>query len=153
MTGLLSKRVPGNLLAKGRDPISALRNEMENFFTSMWDGEGAWYGGTAPLMDLSENEKTVEVRMDLPGVNPKEIEIKIDRGMLTVSAERSEEKEEKGRKIHRIERRSGMFSRALALPCAVSEDEVAAVYKDGVLTITLPKTEEARVKRIEVKAS
>lgn len=154
MTGLLTKRVPGgNLLAKGRDPFTTLRNEVENLFTGLWDGDGAWFGGTAPLMDVTETDKTVEVRLDLPGVKAKEIEIKLDRGLLTVTAERNEEKEEKGRKMHRIERRTGMFTRALTLPCGVNEDEVAADYKDGVLLITMPKTDDARAKKIVVKGA
>jgi HSP20 family protein len=152
MTGVLVKRGPGNLLTKGREPFSALRNEMENWLSNFWDGDVAWYGGNTPLMDLTETDKTVEVRMDLPGVNPKEIEIKLDRGVLTVSGERTEEKEDKGKKIHRIERRTGMFSRAMTMPCAVSEDEVVAEYKDGVLRVTLPKSDEACARKIEVKS-
>jgi HSP20 family protein len=72
--------------------------------------------------------------------------------VLTISGQRQEEKEEKGQTFHRIERRSGSFSRSVTLPTAVAEDKVDAQYKDGVLTVTMSKTEEARSRKIKVKA-
>jgi HSP20 family protein len=71
--------------------------------------------------------------------------------MLTVAGERKEEKEEKGKTFHRVERLYGNFSRSVTLPCSVNEEEVAAEYKDGVLTIKLPKAEEAKAHKIKVK--
>jgi HSP20 family protein len=90
--------------------------------------------------------------MDLPGIAAKDIDVQVSGNVLTVSGHREEEKEEKGRTFHRLERRYGDFSRSVILPCAVVEDEVAAEYHDGVLTIKLPKTEESKAHKIKVKA-
>ena len=104
-------------------------------------------------MDVSETDKAVEVRLDVPGINPADVDIQLSSGTLTVRGERKEEEEEKDkdRNYHRVERRCGSFSRTVTLPCSVREDEAAAEYKDGVLTITLPKSEEAKTRRIKVK--
>jgi HSP20 family protein len=100
---------------------------------------------------MSETEKTISLRLDLPGVAPKEIDIQVSGNQLTVSGERKEEKEEKGETFHRVERRAGRFSRSIMLPCNVQDDKVEAKYQDGVLQITLPKTAEATARHIEVK--
>jgi HSP20 family protein len=136
-----------------RDPFAALREEMNQLRSRMWgDEEEGWFAGAlAPSVDLSETETAVEVRMDLPGVKPKDIDIQISGNVLTVSGQREEEKEEKGRTFHRVERSSGSFSRSLTLPTTVNESEIAAEYRDGVLTITLPKSEEAKPHKIKVK--
>ena len=104
-------------------------------------------------MDVSETDKTVEVRLDLPGIKPEDVDIQLCAGTLTVRGERreEEEKKDKERNYHRVERRYGNFSRSVTLPCGVREDEAAAEYKDGVLTVTLPKSEESKTRRIKVK--
>jgi HSP20 family protein len=89
--------------------------------------------------------------VDLPGVKPDDIDIRLSGNTLRLHGERKEEQQEKGRTFHRIERRRGNCSRSITLPCAVVEDEVAAEYNDGVLTVTLPKCEEAKSRKIEVK--
>lgn len=136
-----------------RGPVSGLLEEFEDAVGRLWEGrEDGWsFGYSVPSLDISETDKSVEVKLDLPGIKPKEIEIQLNGNVLTVSGERKEEQEEKGKTYHRVERRSGSFSRSITLPCAVQEDEVAAEYRDGVLTVTLPKTEEARTRKIAVK--
>jgi HSP20 family protein len=135
-----------------RGPLSNLRQEMEEWFTHAFNGEEAWpFGQMLPTLDMSETDQLVEVRMDLPGVDAKHIDIQISGNMLNVSGERKEEKEEKGKTWHRVERRCGSFSRSVVLPCPVNEDNVDAQYRDGILTIKLPKTEEAKARKIEVK--
>ena len=104
-----------------------------------------------PSLDVSETPSTVGVRMDVPGMNSEEIDIRLANGVLTISGERKEEMEEKGRTFHRVERSYGSFSRSITLPAAVAEDKVEAQYNDGVLTVTLQKTEEAKARKIEVK--
>ena len=104
-----------------------------------------------PSLDLSETPTTIEVRMDVPGIKAEEIDIQLANGVLTVSGERKEEKEEKGKTFHRVERHYGSFSRSVTLPSTVAEDKVDAQYHDGVLTVTLQKTEEAKSKKIKVK--
>jgi HSP20 family protein len=91
--------------------------------------------------------------MDIPGMEAKDIDIEVTGNTLNVSGERKEEKEEKGKTWHRIERKTGSFARSVTLPSAVMEEKVEAAYKDGVLTITLPKTEEAKTHKVKVKGN
>jgi HSP20 family protein len=154
MANTLTTRRPGGLTsAWRRDPFAALRDEMNDLRARFWgDEDEGWFGGAlAPSVDLSETDTAVEVSMDLPGVKAKEIDIQISGNVLTVTGQRQEEKEEKGRTFHRVERHSGSFSRSLTLPCAVNENEVGAEYRDGVLHITMPKSEEAKPHRNKVK--
>jgi HSP20 family protein len=153
MAGTLTKREPRALTPWFRRPFQSLLQEFEEFFPSFW-GDGGDFTLTlqgVPRADVSETENSVEVRIDLPGVKPEEIEIQVSGNMLTVSGERKEEKEEKGKTFHRVERTWGRYARSVMLPAAVNDAEAAAVYKDGVLTITLPKTEEAKAHKIKIK--
>lgn len=153
MAGPLTARGPSRLPSLWRrDPFTALQEEMSELRTRlMGDGGEGWFAGTiAPALDLSETDSTIEVRMDLPGMSAKDIDIQVSGNVLTISGKREEEKEEKGRTFHRIERRYGNFSRSVTLPCAVLEDDVAAEYHDGVLQVKLPKTEESKSHKIKV---
>ena len=135
-----------------REPFQSLREEMQDLAGRFWGEEGdGWLLGGAPSIDLSETDNSVEVKMDLPGIKANEIDIQVNGNLLTVSGERKEEKEEKGKTFHRVERRLGSFSRSVTLPCAVLEKEAAAECREGVLTITLPKAEEAKTHKIQVK--
>lgn len=153
MTKTLSTQSRRNLLPWfRRGPLGGLR-DIEDLFERFWEEEGDGWGTQllAPPLDLSETDKDITVRLDVPGVTAKEIDIQVSGNQLIISGERKEEKEEKGETFHRIERRAGRFSRSLTLPCAVQEDKIDAKYKDGVLTVGLPKTAEAKAHRIEVK--
>jgi len=136
-----------------RQGFSALRHEMEDLLARMWgDHEGSWWTGDVnPLVDLAETDKAFEIRMDVPGGEAKDFDIQVSGNVATIRGERREEKEEKGKTFHRVERRCGAFSRSLTLPGHVNEDEVAAEYANGVLTITLPKREDATPKKVSVK--
>jgi HSP20 family protein len=136
-----------------RDPFTALREQMNELQSRFWgDEDEGWFSGAlAAPVDLSETDTAVEVRMDLPGVKPDDIDIQVNGNLLTITGQRKEEKEEKGRTFHRVERTSGSFSRSITLPTAVNESEVAAEYRDGVLHITLPKSEVAKPHKIKVK--
>jgi HSP20 family protein len=136
------------------EPRGGLLDDFEEAVSRLWDmGNNGWtFGGSVPSLDISETDKAVEVKLDLPGVTAKEIDIRLNGNLLTVSGERKEEHEQKGKTYHRVERRYGSFSRSVTLPCPVQEDEVAAEYRDGVLAITLPKTDEAKSKKIAVKS-
>ena len=105
-----------------------------------------------PALDLSETEATVEVKMDVPGLKPEDIEIQVRGNLRTISGKSKEEKEEKGREYFRVERHQGEFSRSVTLPCDVVGTKAKAEYKVGVLTLTMPKTEPIRAEKIEVKA-
>jgi HSP20 family protein len=108
-------------------------------------------GKFLPEANIVETEKAVEVAVELPGMMPEEVEVEIKEGKLWIVGEKKEEKEEKGKTFHRIERRSGMFRRVFELPAEVIEEKVDARFAEGVLKITLPKAEKAAPKQIEVK--
>jgi HSP20 family protein len=136
-----------------RGPLQNIREEMEELFSRAL-GEGTDLFAVdriTPSLDLSETDSALEVRMDIPGMEAKDIDIQVNANVLTVSGERKEEREEKGKTYHRVERRVGAFSRSVTLPCPVKEDAVDAQYKNGILAIKLPKTEEAKARKIAVK--
>jgi HSP20 family protein len=108
-------------------------------------------GKFLPEANMVETDKTVEVTVELPGMKPEEVKVEIKENALWVTGEKKEEKEEKGKTFHRIERRAGMFRRIFQLPVEVTEEKVDARFADGVLKITLPKAERVAPKQIEVK--
>lgn len=137
-----------------RGPLGNLREEMEELFSRAFgDDAGVWPSDRVmPSLDLAETDGNVEVRMDIPGMDAKDIDIQVNGNLLTISGERKEEHEEKGKTFHRVERRVGSFSRTVTLPSPVRETAVDAQYKNGILTVKLPKTEEAKSKKITVKS-
>lgn len=154
MAGTLMKRMSGMFPAVERGPLAALRHEMDDLLGRFLGEENdSLFGRGVPDLDLCETDSTIEVKLDLPGINPEELNIELSGDVLTVSGERKEEKEakENGKRFHRVERRYGSFSRSVWLPCPVQEGKADARYRDGVLTITLPKAEEAKTKKIKVK--
>ncbi len=106
-----------------------------------------------PAVDVSEDAKEILVSADLPGVDPKDVEITVKENVLSLSGERKAEKEEKDESYHRVERSYGAFSRSFVLPSTVDETKVSAEYKDGVLRIHLPKREDAKPRKILVKSN
>lgn len=128
--------------------------DFERFFDSMFDSESGFMPDPfATRMDVSETDQAVIVKMDLPGVTPQDIDISVENNLLTIRGERKEEKEEhdKAKQYHRVERRFGSFSRSVLLPSTVNDQEAAAEFREGVLKITLPKTESAKPRKISVK--
>ena len=107
----------------------------------------------APAVDITEDDKEYLVKAELPGLKKEEVKITVENGELTISGERKSEKEEKNKKYHRIERSYGSFVRSFTLPDVVSSDKVNAEFKDGLLTVHLPKDEKARPKTVEVKVN
>jgi len=113
----------------------------ESFMTSYW----------TPAVDIAEQENEYIVKMELPGVNKDDVKISLESNILTIKGEKKQEKEEKSKNLHRVERSYGSFQRSFTLPMTVKSDKIDAVFKDGVLSISLPKAEEAKPKQIEVK--
>jgi len=105
-----------------------------------------------PALDMSEDDKQVVVTAELPGMDPKDVDISIDKGVLTLKGEKKFEEEEKKENYHRIERSYGSFRRSVSLPTEVAEDKVKARFKDGVLKITLPKSEQTAAKKIQIES-
>lgn len=108
-------------------------------------------GKFLPEANMIETDKAVEVTIDLPGMKPEDVKVELHDGALWITGEKKEEKEEKGKTFHRIERRTGAFRRVMPLPVEVEADKVDARFHDGVLTIALPKIEKVAPKKIEVK--
>jgi HSP20 family protein len=136
-----------------REPFAALRDELSGFRSRFFedDDEGWLAGIMKPSFDMAETDAALQVTMDVPGIDAKDIDIQVSGNLLTVSGERKEEEEEKGKTYHRIERHYGSFSRSITLPCAVNQDKVAAECHDGVLKVTLPKAEETKAHKIKIK--
>jgi HSP20 family protein len=108
----------------------------------------------APSVDIEENDDKYMIRADLPGVEKKDIDVKLENGVLSIRGEKQTEKETgKGTRHHRRERFHGTFARSFTLPDAVNADAVDASYKDGVLTLYIPKMEQAKPKSIDIKVN
>ena len=110
-----------------------------------------WEKDWTPAVDFSESEKEYTLKAELPGINKDDIDISLADGVLTVKGEKREEKKEEKENYHYRETRYGSFSRSLLLPEDASMEKVDAVYADGVLTVSIPKTEAAKPKKIEIQ--
>ena len=105
-----------------------------------------------PAFDVSENDSNFVVKAEVPGIDQKNIDISLSNGLLTISGEKKHEKKEESEHYHTVERSYGSFRRTFRLPTEVDTDNVDATYKDGVLTVTLPKSEAVKPKKIEEKS-
>jgi len=111
-------------------------------------GEGReWF----PFLDVAETKNELVVKAEVPGMDPKDIDLSLSDGVLTIKGEKRHEKEEKESDYHLVERSYGAFTRSVQLPKEVKSDKISASYKDGILKITLPKSEEAKKKEIKIK--
>lgn len=130
--------------------LSTLRDELSSFLEDPFSvGAPQFFQAWAPALDLYEDKDKLTVKLEAPGLKKEEIDISLEDDVLSVSGERKEEKQEG--ENYRRERYFGKFYRSVQLPCPVQADRVDARYEDGVLTITLPKAEEARRKQISIK--
>ncbi len=123
--------------------LANLQDELDRLFESPLR---AW----APVLDVHEDKDSFVIRTELPGLRREDIEVSLHDGAVIISGERKVEDVKEGVEVHRQERYYGKFQRALTLPAPVAGDKVKAQYKDGVLTVTLPKVEEAKPKQITV---
>ncbi|MFH0809752.1 MAG: Hsp20/alpha crystallin family protein [Pseudomonadota bacterium] len=106
-----------------------------------------------PSLDVSETADSLLVKVELPGIDPRNIDVRVEGNVLSIKGERKQEKEEAEENYHRTERSYGAFRRAIQLPVAIDPDGVSATYKDGVLKLTVPRKDGAHPRRIEVKAA
>ena len=107
----------------------------------------------SPFVDISEDDREYLIKADLPEVKKEDVKVSVEEGTLTIMGERKFEKEEKGRRYHRVERAYGTFGRSFLLPDDASPAKVNAEFKDGVLTVHLVKDEKAKPQQVEVKVS
>lgn len=127
----------------GRAPASTAGDKKEAIAVAEW----------SPLVDITEDEKEYLVKAELPEMKKEEIKINVHDDVLSISGERKYEKEEKGKKYHRVERAYGSFMRSFTLPEDADGSKVSAEYKDGVLRVHLPKSEKAKPKAVEIKVA
>ena len=116
-------------------------------------GEIATIADWSPQVDIAETPKEFTIKAEIPEVKKEDVKVSIDSGVVTIQGERKQEKEEKDKKFHRIERFYGSFSRSFSLPENIDANAAQATFKDGVLTLQIPKTAAAQPKAIEVKVA
>ena len=135
--------------------LTGLKHEMDRLFERIWDGDIApiTIGEWMPALDLSESNEAVTVVMDVPGFEPKDIHVTIREGLLTVKGEKRVENERKDEKFYRVERERGAFTRIVRMPVEVEGSQVQANFKNGLLTITLPKAPAAKGTEVPVKVA
>jgi HSP20 family protein len=148
-------------------PFASLRREIDRLFDdfqwgswrlptprSLFDvdpfGRGELSWGKVPAVDVTDTEKAYEVTAELPGMDEKNVEVKFANGVLSIKGEKKEEKEEKQKDYHLSERRYGAFQRSFTVPDCVDTDKIDATFKNGVLTVSLPKTAEAQKKEKQI---
>ncbi len=136
--------------------FSNMQREINRMFDAVLRGgmvDDSTFGPSiwTPAVDITEKDDEYLVKVELPGVEKNDVQITLESNILTVKGEKKQEKEEKGENYHRMERSYGSFQRSFTLPTTVKSDKIDASFKDGVLSIRLPKSEEAKPKLIEVK--
>lgn len=133
-----------------QDRFNRLFNQTLSQMFGEEDGKlGAW----SPAVDVFETDQNLVVKAELPGIDPKDVEIRVENNTLFLKGQRKFENEVKEENYHRIERSYGSFTRTFALPGSVDAEKVSAEYKSGVLTLTLPKRKEAMPKTIKINVS
>jgi len=133
--------------------LSNLRDEIDRLFEAPLSElalASQVFSGWTPALDMHEDKDNIIVKAELPGMKKEDVDVSLHDGSLSISGERKAETKHENAEVYRTERFVGRFQRTVALPAPVAADKVKAVYKDGVLTITLPKTEEAKPKQIDV---
>ena len=136
--------------------MSLLQNHMNRLFDTAlqgWPGDSNGTTQWTPSADIYEAETELVVNLDLPGVDPKMIDIRVENNVLSIRGERQFEDKQNKENFHRVERSYGPFARSFTLSTAVDADKIRASYKSGVLSITLPKAEAAKPKRIQIAAT
>lgn len=156
MKSLIRWQKPESSVWPSFSPLFGLRTELHRLL----DGPlSEWVSGHElrnvwnPAVDLFEDKDNVTVKAELPGMKKEDIQVSLEAGVLSISGERKSEKKAEDSAARRTERFTGRFERTLALPSVVKADQVQANYKDGILTITLPKAEEAKARQITINAT
>lgn len=134
-------------------PFAQLQNEIDRLFEQFSRNVPLFSSGdlVVPSMDISETDKQIEVTAELPGLEPKDVEIDLADNVLTIRGEKKAEKEEKDKNRRVVERSYGSFARSVTLPSGISESDIKAVIANGVLTVTVAKPAPAVTKKIEIK--
>jgi len=131
--------------------FSSFQDEMNRVLDNFFSRESTYGADWRPVVDVAETESDIIVKAEIPGIDPKDVDISITGDTLTLKGEKKEEKENTGKCYHRVESSYGSFKRVITLPASVDVDKVTAEGKNGLLEITLPKKEESKAKKINVK--
>jgi HSP20 family protein len=136
------------------EPFGSLRRDMERLFEDFsrdfgW-GPPAAGGGMAPRVDVSETDSEIKIEAELPGVDEKDVEVILSDGRLTIKGEKKQEKEEKKKDYHTVERSYGSFARSIALPYEADPGKIKATFAKGVLNVTVPKPPEVKAKEKKI---
>jgi HSP20 family protein len=153
LKSLVPFRPRSTLAAADLYPFDALRREVDGLFFDFARALGVPNGATmlAPRIEVTEFDKEIEISAELPGLERKDVDISLDRNLLTIRAEKKVEAEQKDKNVHMSERSYGVFYRVLELPMAVDPSAVQATMSNGVLKIAIPKPARTETKKIEVK--
>ena len=165
-TTILPLRRRGNSMPARREndsPVMAIQNEMNRMFDQFFNDPFAILpiasarniSDFMPRIDVSETDADMKVTAELPGMEEKDVQLSLEDDALVISGEKKNDVEEKGKNFHRVERSYGSFQRVIPLVSEIQADKVEAVFRNGVLTITLPKTPAAthKTRKIEIKSS
>jgi HSP20 family protein len=137
--------------------LEDIQTRLNQFFTDApirkVEGNGLFFSDWAPAVDIQETEKEYLIKAELPEIKKEDVKVEVLDHVLTIQGERTQEKEEKGKKFHKMERSYGKFIRQFALPNEVEATKVEAQYKDGVLNVHLPKTAAAKPTAVEVNVA
>ena len=157
---VLRKRGNVTVNREEEHPLATLERDMNQMFDDFFGGFGLapsefWdtgWNAFSPQVDIVDNEKEIKVAVELPGLDEKDINVSLSRDTLTISGEKRQEKEDKGKNYYRMERSYGSFKRAIPIPCEVKSEAIEATFKNGVLSIVLAKAIEGqRRQKIVVK--
>ena len=133
--------------------IATLQNEMSRFMNGLLEGNGRTNQAWVPALDVWETEDEVVYALDLPGIPEDKISVELDEGALTITAEREQAQQQSDDRFYRFERRFGTFSRTFGVPQGVTDADIKADYRDGVLEVHVRKPEQPKPKRIQVGSS
>jgi HSP20 family protein len=152
-----SGREKGELLPSREiwEPFGSLRRDMERLFEDFsrdlgWGPPATVGMAMAPRVDVSETDTELKIEAELPGIDEKDVEVVLSDGRLTIKGEKKQEKEEKKKDYHLVERSYGSFARSIALPFEADPDQVKASFAKGVLTVTVPKPPEVKAKEKKI---
>lgn len=149
----LVKFKPSNEMAHFDKRISKFFEDFDSPFWGNWKNFDVNTSVFTPRVDVTEDNENLYVEADLPGVEKKDVKVSVVGDVLTISGEKKKESRDENKNYYRLERTSGSFSRSFTLPAEIHADKIGAEFKEGVLKVTLPKTEEAKIveRQIEIK--
>lgn len=143
----------GAVTRQETNPFSLLQREIDRLFDGVTRNIPGFATATMPSMDISETDKAIEITAEIPGLEKKDVELNLADNLLTIRGEKKNEREEKNKNYHLVERSYGAFSRSVELPAGVKVEDISAEIANGVLKVTVPKPAPKQTKQIEIKSA